>query len=83
MAVGRWGCIGDTVAALAGGIARAKRWSHQLEVLYTDERGAEMAEWAVLTIIVILGSYAVLVSIRDMLGDVFTAVLGQFLSFLD
>ena len=83
MAVGRWGCVGDTVAAMAGGMARAKRRSRQLEVLYADERGAEMAEWAVLTIIVILASYAVLVSIRDMLGDVFTAVLGQFLSFLD
>jgi Flp pilus assembly pilin Flp len=50
-----------------------------LKQLYTDETGAEMVEWAILTLLVALAGYAMLLVIRGQLDDVFNRLLDRFI----
>lgn len=47
-----------------------------------DERGAELVEWVLVTVVVILGSIAVLTAIPVHLGRVFKSVLEGFMPTL-
>lgn len=42
---------------------------------YHDESGAELVEWAMLTLVVVLGSYALLVAVREELGQAFLRII--------
>ena len=44
-----------------------------------DEGGAELVEWALLTVLVVCGSLAAMVALRDEVGALFTRLIGQYL----
>jgi Flp pilus assembly pilin Flp len=46
---------------------------------YRDERGQDLIEWVVLTVLVAVASFAVLRSIQAELGRVFVKILSQLL----
>jgi Flp pilus assembly pilin Flp len=43
-----------------------------------DERGAELVEWSVLTVVVVIVGYAILVAVREEVSAVFTRLLFRF-----
>ena len=47
-----------------------------------DERGAELVEWAVLTVLVVAATIAVLTAIPVQLGKAFESVLKRFMPTL-
>jgi hypothetical protein len=49
-----------------------------LVALYGDERGTELIEWMLLTVIVGLAGYTILASVPKQLSDVFEHVLRRF-----
>ena len=57
---------------------RAKWWKYRLGRFCQDEQGAEVVEWAIVTLLVVLGSYVALTELRDALGVAFTTILGRF-----
>jgi len=44
-----------------------------------DECGAELVEWALLTVLVVGGSLAAMVALRDEIGALFGRLIGQYL----
>jgi len=42
-----------------------------------DEQGAEMLEWAVVTVILLIATVGILVALRDTIIDVIKSILGQ------
>ncbi|MBN1399962.1 MAG: hypothetical protein JXA74_03945 [Anaerolineae bacterium] len=46
--------------------------------LYSDERGTELIEWMLLTVIVALAGYTILTTIPGRLSDAFEHVLRRF-----
>lgn len=44
---------------------------------WEDERGAEMVEWAVVTIILLAATVGVLIALRDLLNDVFKSIFAR------
>jgi len=46
-----------------------------------DESGAEVVEWAVLTVIVVLASFAVLAALRDRVGTMFSRIFGRLFGY--
>jgi len=44
-----------------------------------DEGGAELVEWALLTVLVVGGSLAAMVALRDEVGALFGRLIGQYL----
>jgi len=49
----------------------------ELERFFKDEVGAELVEWAVVTMILLVASVAVLIAIGDELERIFTSILNQ------
>jgi len=50
-----------------------------LAQFYADERGSEVIEWTVITLVMVAASVTFLVSIRAKLGDIFIHILNQLL----
>ena len=48
-----------------------------------DERGAELIEWALVTLIVGLAGYALLFAIREELGRFWMTALDRFVDFVN
>lgn len=71
------------MAGAVYGMTCAKRWWDLLQRFYDDEAGLEMIEWVVVTLLVAIAGWAVLIEVRDTLGEVMTVVLDRFLDFLD
>ena len=46
---------------------------------YGDEAGAELAEWALLTVVAVGGSLIAMIALRDELGKLFERLIGQYL----
>ena len=46
-----------------------------------DERGAELVEWAVLTLLVVVAGAAILVELREEVTAAFFKILSRFLRF--
>lgn len=44
---------------------------------WKDDRGAEMIEWAVVTIILLAATVGVLIALRDLLNDVFKSIFAR------
>ena len=77
---------GDGGVAMAGGVYAmtcANRWGGLLRRFYRDEAGLETVEWVVVTLLVAVAGWAVLIEVRDTLGEVMTVVLDRFLDFVD
>jgi Flp pilus assembly pilin Flp len=51
--------------------------SKELERFLKDENGAELVEWAVVTMVLLAASVAVLIAIGDELERIFTSILNQ------
>ncbi len=49
----------------------------ELRLFLTDESGAELVEWAVVTLILLGATAAVLIAIGDELERIFTSILNQ------
>jgi Flp pilus assembly pilin Flp len=54
-------------------------WTRLVRRWYADEAGAELAEWAVLTVVMVGGSLAAMIALRKELGELFTRLIGQYL----
>ena len=50
-----------------------------LRLFLADEAGAELVEWAVLTVVLVTASYVVMLQVRTELGLAFTRILRRFL----
>jgi Flp pilus assembly pilin Flp len=57
---------------------RASRYAHVARRFLGDERGAELVEWSVLTLVVVIVGYAILVAVREEVSAVFTRLLFRF-----
>ncbi len=47
----------------------------ELKRFYADESGPELVEWAVVTVILILATYAILTSIGEELSRIYNVIL--------
>ncbi len=45
---------------------------------FGDERGAELVEWSILTVVVVIVGYAILAAVREEVSAVFTRLLFRF-----
>ena len=54
-------------------------WQSLVRRWYADEAGAELAEWAVLTVVMVGGSLLAMIALREELGALFTRLIGQYL----
>ena len=50
-----------------------------LRLFLADETGAELVEWAVLTVVLVTASYVVMLQVRTELALAFTRILRRFL----
>jgi Flp pilus assembly pilin Flp len=52
-------------------IALEAHLTHRLQTFWRDESGPEMVEWAVVTLVLLVATVAVLIAMRDTLIDMF------------
>lgn len=53
----------------------ARSMFQELKRFYADESGPELVEWAVVTVILILATYAILTSIGEELSRIYNVIL--------